>query len=229
LKVERLARQPVDQIEVDRAEARFARLARHPLHQLEGLDAVHRALHLGLEVLHAERDAVEAELAQELHRSWRRMAWIHFDRALAVGGARQAGIERPHERGELLARKEVGRAAAPVQLADLGAPTEKRREQLEFALEVGDILARAAVVARHDLVAAAVVANALAEGQMHIDRQRLADAADIALGEPLAKLVLAERLDEAVGRRIRRIARPAHIVRTDEHRVDDQFGCGVIH
>ena len=85
------------------------------------------------------------------------------------------------------------------------------------------------MVAGHDLVAAAVVAKRIAEWEMHINRQRLIDAANVALGEPLPELGLAESLDEAIGSRIRGLARPADVVLAQQHRVDDQLRSGVIH
>ena len=57
---------------------------------------------------------------------------------------------------------------------------------------------------------------------MHVQRERLADAADVALAEPLPQLGLAEGLDEAVRGRVRGVARAAHVVLADEDRVDHQ-------
>jgi len=102
-----------------------------------------------------------------------------------------------------------------MQLADVRVAAKLRREQRQFPLQVADILGRSAMVAGDDLVAAAVVADALAEGQMHVNGKRLADAADVALGEPLPQLGIAEGLDEAVRGGIRGVARPAHVVFAD--------------
>ena len=87
----------------------------------------------------------------------------------------------------------------------------------------------ALVVLGDDLVAGTVVTKGVAKRQMHINRQRLADAADVALGEPLLQLGLVERLDEAVRGRVGRVARAAHVVPADQHRVDDQLGSREMH
>ena len=60
-------RQAVDQIQIDGIEARFA----EPLNGLLGhgawLDAMNGFLNLWLEVLHSERGAIKADLAQSEH------------------------------------------------------------------------------------------------------------------------------------------------------------------
>jgi hypothetical protein len=116
-----------------------------------------------------------------------------------------------------------------MQLPDAALAAEQAADQLQFFLQVLDILGRSAMVAGDDLVAAAVVAEAVAERQVNVDRQGQAGGADVALGEPLPELRLAERLDEPVGGRIGGIARAARVVLADQHRVDHQFGGRVVH
>ncbi|MNC98123.1 hypothetical protein D3C83_159910 [compost metagenome] len=55
------------------------------------------------------------------------------------------------------------------------------------------------------------------------------DAADVAFAEPIAVLGLAECLDEAVGGRIRRVARAREIVLADQHRIDHELRGRVTH
>jgi hypothetical protein len=58
-RLRRLLGQAVDQVGIDRLEVQRAR-GHQVAHALERLHAVHRLLHVGVEVLHAEADAVEA-------------------------------------------------------------------------------------------------------------------------------------------------------------------------
>src|SRR5258707_10136558 len=57
-------RQAIDQIEVDRAESEFADPAQHFFSHRLWLDAMHCFLDLGVEILDAERGAVETGVAQ---------------------------------------------------------------------------------------------------------------------------------------------------------------------
>src|SRR3989304_2836127 len=130
-------------------------------------------------------------------------ARIDLDRALETVRAPELAIERAHQLAHLPARKESGRAAAQMQLAEAAILAEQRHGERQFLRQVLDILGRSVMVARAPLVARAVVADGVAERHVHVDRQRLADAADVALGKPLPQLRLAERLDEAVRGRVR--------------------------
>src|SRR4051812_2442338 len=226
--VEGLLRQTVDEVEVDRAHAVGARLGYHAAHQILGLHAVHGLLHVGVEVLHAERHAVESEAREMLQGAGWRMARIDFDGALGLGGNVKPRAQRGHQPVHLGAAQESRRAASQMKLGH-GGGVEERRQELQFPLEVADILGRPAVVTGHDLVAAAVVADALAEGQMDVDGKGLADAAGVALRQALPQLGLAESLDETVGRGIRGVARAGLVVSPDQHRVDGQFGRRIAH
>jgi hypothetical protein len=80
----RLARQAVDQVEIDGLEPARARGLDHVGRELVTLDAVDRALHVRIEVLHADRQAVEAELAKKCDRERIGAARVDLDRVLAV-------------------------------------------------------------------------------------------------------------------------------------------------
>ena len=163
-----LARQAVDQVEVHRLEAVRARRRDHGRSLLEALPAVDRALHVLVEVLDADREAVEAERRQEGDRLRAGAARIHFDRVLAVGGERKTAADHGHQRAQLVVREERRSAAAPVQLADALVRAEEIAHELELASEVADVLRGTPAVLRDHLVAAAVVADRAAERQVHV-------------------------------------------------------------
>ena len=138
--VERLLWQPVDQVEIHRAEAARTRFGDNLPGCLLALHAVHRALHVRVEILHADRQAVEAQFLKECHRAFRAGARVDLDRALGARAALEACIERAHQCSHLLARQERRRAAAPVQLADLPAFPQQRAQERQLLLQVLDIL-----------------------------------------------------------------------------------------
>src|SRR5690606_17488378 len=82
---DRLPGQAVDEVEVDGAEAARARLFDRGARDLLALDAVHRFLDRRVEVLHADRAAVEAEAGEELERPGGNAPRVDLDRALEVG------------------------------------------------------------------------------------------------------------------------------------------------
>jgi hypothetical protein len=97
--VQRLFRQAVDQVEVDRAETRRARRVDQGDRLVHALDAVDRALHGGIEVLHAEADAVETEPREPGHVVGIGMARIDLDAELALPGSAKRKRARRCPRG----------------------------------------------------------------------------------------------------------------------------------
>ena len=78
--------------------------------------------------------------------------------------------------------------------------------QCQLALQIAQVVARAPVLARDDLVAGANVAGRLAKRQMHRERQRLRKTADIAPGQPRGVRLRIERFHKAVKGRVRGVA-----------------------
>ncbi len=78
----------------------------------------------------------------------------------------------------------------------------------DFPRQVVQVLRRPAVIAGDDLVARAVVANGVAERQVHVQRQRRRRGTDVARQQRVNQLPGTEILAEPVRGRIRRIPRP---------------------
>ena len=134
--VERLARQAVDQVDVDRAEAVRAAGVDHAQRFLDALHAVDRQLHRGIEVLHAEAGAVEAHggVAPRCRRRARcadRARSRNRGRAPSRNGSNCPRLSTSSR--ELRGDQEVRRAAAEMQLHDVAIAIEQRRHHLRFA------------------------------------------------------------------------------------------------
>jgi hypothetical protein len=85
-----------------------------------------------------------------------------------LGTRREVLADRRHQLAHLVVRQEGRRAAAPVQLHHLAAALQAAGLQLHFFAEVFQVLGRAAMVLGDDLVAGAVVADRVAEGDVHV-------------------------------------------------------------
>ncbi len=202
-------------------DARAASIGRRG--DVEALQAVDGALHPRVEVLHPHRHAIEAERTEQPHLGRIGRAWIDLDAVLAVGSAREARVEHVHQAHELRLAQQRRRAAAEVELLDAGArqvaahQIRLERERLQVGRDAFALLGR-------DLVAAAVVADRVAERQVHVQRQRHMGGA---LLEPVPVGGGIEGLDEAVGRRIRRVARAGNVEAPQQRRRRNlDFRCG---
>ena len=103
----RLPGKPVDEICVDGEVAQLPGTLHQSLHHLERLNAVDRLLHLGIEVLNPEAEAVEAERAEVRQSFGRHGARVDLDRDLGV--RRQPERRRPVRSSPGRARRRTGR------------------------------------------------------------------------------------------------------------------------
>ena len=207
----RLLRQPVDEVHVDGFEPVRAGRVDRGLRLFEGLDAVDRLLHVGIEVLNAAGHAVETEFAELLHFFGGAGARVDFDREFAARGEREALRERFHHVRELVVREERGSAAAEVQLCELLRARDVFFHEVGFAADRLDVFGAPAVVARHDLVAAAVVADVVAEGNVNVEGQIDGILFVGAPREGAFVVFNAKGRIEPVGRGVGRVARGRHV------------------
>ena len=121
----RLPGQPVDEVGIDGDVAQLAGARHQPLHHLERLDAVHRLLHLGVEVLNPEAEAVEAERAEVGQSFGRHGARVDLDRDLGVRRQAERRAQRGHHPRELGVGEEGRRAAAEVELRHRATRAER--------------------------------------------------------------------------------------------------------
>src|SRR6266851_7016930 len=114
----RLVGKAVNQIYVDAVEAEIARGEEKVARHLVGLDAVHRLLHIGVEVLNAHAETVEAELAQSFEVLAGGYTRVDFDTNLAVGVEMEMLFRECEEILDLLGGEVGWRATAPMELDD---------------------------------------------------------------------------------------------------------------
>ena len=224
----RLLRQAVDQVAVDRDEAVGAGGVDHQARLGLALDPVDRLLHLGIEVLDADRDPVEAELAEEGDGLGVDLARIDLDRDLGVGRDAERAAQHAHEVVISSRARNVGVPPPQCSCSTGGRALDHAADDADLAADVPDVLGAAAVVLGDDLVAGAVVADGVAERHVHVQRQRLrvhrvplvarVQRVDVVLGpEPVVK---------AVGGRVGRVAGAEQVVLLHQRGVEDEVGGG---
>ena len=220
--------QAVNQVHVDAAISPAPRVIHQPRGLLAGLDAVDRLLHVVIEVLHAERDAVEAERRQRVEMLACRHARVGLERELGAGQRREVPQQSADQLVELRGRVVRGRAAAEMQLRELPALGELAGEQLDLAAQHSEVGNRDVLARRDDRVAAAEEAALLAERQVHVQRERRV-AQRVRGGEALEVVVLADTFVELHRRRVARVARPRTVVSREEidgdRALDGTRGC----
>jgi hypothetical protein len=204
--------QAVDQVGVDRVEADAPGVFHQGGHLLERLDAVHGLLNLGVEILDAEADAVETQAgdvreARRVHR-----ARIDLDREFTARRQREAAAQHGHQFRQLSIGEERGRAAAQVQLRHGLPQAQLQGVQVDFARQRMQVCSPSLMLLRDDLVARAVVAQRLAERDVHVQGQRHRPGGrGAALHQGFRQLVGRERFHEPVGRRIGGVARAGNV------------------
>jgi hypothetical protein len=184
---------------------------------------VHRLLHVGVEILHAKAHAVEAQTCKVLKALDRDSPWIDLDRGLGIGRNAEVPVQRLHEPRQLRVVEEGRRPAAQMQLRDGLRPAECGAMQRRLDLQGLQVRRSAIMVPGDDLVARAVVADRLAERDVHVQRQRPRTAL-ASLDQRLPVLLGAEGFDETVRGGIARVARPRHVVLPQQRLVDDTGG-----
>jgi hypothetical protein len=141
-------------------------------HRLQGLvdrlDAVDGLLDLGVDVLHAQAQAVEAEAREQGDLVGADLARVDLDRVFARRIQPELGADHVHQLRELRLAEEGRAAASPVHLRYRAVIAEPPGHQTDLPPQVLQVLGRAPVILGDDLVAGAVVADRVAEGQVYV-------------------------------------------------------------
>ena len=201
--------QAVNQIDIDGLKPAVAGRLNQREHLLCRLQAVHCGLHGRVKVLHAKAQAVKAHAGQGVDTCHVHGAGVHLNRQLRACGELEVLRQQAHELAQLVIVHEGRASAAQVQLADDAAFADQVGVQGQFQRQVAQVLGRTAVVLGDDLVAGAVVAQGRAEGNMHIERQRLRPRALLvkALDQRALVVLVAKGLHEPVCGGVRGVAR----------------------
>src|SRR5690554_99256 len=219
-----LVRQAVDQVQVDGAEADTAGFVQHCFGHLPGLDAVYRFLHFRVHILHAQADAVEAQLPQGRQGIFVHFTGVDFHTVVPVVAGLQvkhltiAGHQVLHH----IPGQEGGCATAPVQL--LYGPVGTEQLRLDGGFFQHSLHVRHGLVALlgDHLVAGAVVAQVRTERQVGVERDW-----------PAGGLAAACRFNHVFNgivrgelhrRGVRRVAWAAQVIAADKRLVPNKSG-----
>ena len=208
--------QAVDQVEVDRAELQGPCGLDQRAGLLQALQAVDRALHGRVEVLHTQADTVEAQFAEQAHGRPVGLARVDLDAVVAGVIVQQVEVlaQGRHQLAQFHMAEEGWGATAEVQLLDHLFRVEVAGDQLDFLLQALQVRRGAGAVLGDDLVAGAVVADVGAERHVHVQRQGAGGAAAFTQGvEQVERTHFAVQLH---GGRIGGVAWPGQIVATNQ-------------
>ena len=224
----RLQRQAIDQVNADRLEPRIPGSAHQLDHLGLALNTIDRLLNPGVEVLDAKTQAIEAQPMQLMNLLRRDGARVDLQRELP--GRRlskvKGFVQRRHQFTQLSIAEIGWRTAAQMQLGHAPGIIKQRPLHGNFVLEPVQILCRTLMVVGDDLVAGAVVAQAFAERDMHIGRQRLGRRGPVAALGGGTVVILGEGGLKLRRGGIGRIARSRSVIFLDQGANERQ---GVVH
>lgn len=175
-----LMRQAVNQIDTDGFEPCFAGSIDDFFGFFVTLDTVDGCLHFRVEVLNADAHAVETEFTQFEDGIAADFARVDFDGVFAVGNQLEVFADHVEDAFELVVAQEGRRAAAEVELRELVSSAQMRCQQVHFFFQILDIGIGTAFVFGNDFVAAAVVADGIAEGNVDVERKGFVERAHVA-------------------------------------------------
>ena len=138
--------QTVDQVRIDGFVAQCPRFDHQVVHALIRLDPVHCLLHLRVEVLDTEADAVETDRRQIAQPLRSRRSRIDLDRDLGLGRELEGALQRSHQITQLGVIQEGRRAAAQVQLRNRLARPQFGDVELDLLVQQLQVVAPTAVV-----------------------------------------------------------------------------------
>ena len=130
-----------------------------------------RRLHLRVKILHAERRAVETDLAQRDDVFAREPARINLHARLNVVGKFEILVDDRAEFTDFIRLKKRRRTATPMQLDDFAFWIQPRRHLRDFLFEIIQIRQTLRVVFGDDGRAAAKPAECFAERDVKINRE----------------------------------------------------------
>src|SRR5437762_3787662 len=166
----RLVGKAVNQIDVDAIEAEFARGEEQVARHFVRLDAAHRRLHIGMEVLNAHAETVEAKFAQSFEMIAGGHAWVDLDANFTVGIEMEMLFRECEQVLNLFGCQVRRCAAAPMELDHRAILRDAAADAFHLPLQHLKIGWRDTLVLLDDDVARAKEAEAFAEGNVHVQR-----------------------------------------------------------
>ena len=188
------------------------------------LDSIDRLLNLTIEILNTEAQTIESKGGQVPYTIGIDGARVNFNGEFAfVARIKIKRVcEMTHQVAELLAIQVGWCSATEMQLLDFAAAIKQLCLHLDFPVKHLEIAVHPSLVMRHDLVAAAVIAERMAERDVHVERQRYAAAITC---QCMPFIVLrGDAIAELEGRRVGRIAWPPASLTDDQIGVEADAG-----
>src|SRR5437588_2872496 len=168
----RLVGKAVNQIDVDTIEAEIARGEEQVARHFVRLNAVHGLLHIGVEVLNAHAETVEAQLAQRFEMLARGHARVDLDANFTVGVKMEMLFRECEQIRDLFGCQVRWCAAAPMELDDGAILRDAAADAFHLPLQHLKIRRCHTLVFLNDHIARAKKAQAFTEGNMHVERNR---------------------------------------------------------
>ncbi|MNT06661.1 hypothetical protein D3C72_1413380 [compost metagenome] len=135
-------------------------------------------------------------------------AGIDLDRDLGIRRKLESRPQVLHQTGQFVVGQKGWRAPAKMQLRHGNARAKLVDVQRNFACQRIQVSGGAIVMPGHHLVARAVIANRITKRNVHVQRQGLGRTGGAPLSQRQPIVLFAKIAVIAVGRGIRRIARP---------------------
>ena len=167
-----LVGQTIDQVDVYRFEAQGPAQVEQPLREFERLDAMDRFLDERVEILNPHGNPIEAESPEHDRLVFGRNSRIDLDADFRVRGEIEPFRGVREEILELRGAQVSGGPPAPVKLNDGPRTVDALRHLYYLPFELLEIRMRDLVALIDDDITAAEEAQTLAEGEVHIERER---------------------------------------------------------
>ena len=211
-------REAVDEVHIDAVEAKFPGFDDEVSGELVRLNAVNRLLDLGVKILHAHAEAVEAKSAQNFEVSTACNARIDFDAQLRVRCEGEAFACEIEQVLDLFWSEICGGTSAPMKLHDGARPRDAEADAVNFLFQDVEIRRRDFLVFLDDDVTRAEKAQAFAKRNVHVKRNRCTSGVSILMN--FLQVIYAEGIVPDGRSRVTRVARPRAIIASKKLFVD---------
>ena len=206
--------QTINQVNVNRLKAPCTGGRHQGEHLLRRLHTVDRFLHRGVEVLHTKTKSVETQFRQGIQALGVHGAGVDLNGVFAPGRECKVATQHGHQLTQFVIAQKCRTPTAQMQLADDLPQPDQLGMQIDFPIQIAQVLRRLVMVLGNDLVTCTVVTQGLAKRNMNIQGQRQGQrcCAAAPLGQCLGIVVSGERLHKPVGGGKRRVPRAGYIV-----------------
>ncbi len=170
---DRLLGEAVNQVDVEAPETELSCLIHQLRDGIRALAPANDGENRGIEVLHTDREPIEAETTQQLDLRSTGHVGRDLDGDLGLCLDIEAALDGTPEPLDLQFVQRGGRSPAPVDLDQTAPAAEALGYQIQLRLQGLEVFIDLEAIALHDHVAAAEIAHRPAEREMHVEREAL--------------------------------------------------------